>query len=68
MDLRFAPGDAGFRQEVRAFLSEAMPPELSYKVENGIDLKREDVLGWHRILHDKGWVAPNWPKAYGAPA
>ena len=67
MDLRFAPGDAGFRQEVRAFLSEAMPPELSYKVENGIDLKREDVLGWHRILHDKGWVAPNWPKAYGGP-
>ena len=67
MDLAFAPEDAAFRREVRRFLREAPPPELTYKVENGIELQRDDVMGWHRILYDRGWVAPNWPREHGGP-
>ena len=67
MDVSFSAEDAVFREEVRAFLREATPPELKYKVENGIEMQREDVLGWHRILYRKGWVAPNWPEQYGGP-
>ncbi len=67
MDLSFSAEDADFRTEVRAFLAAATPPELKYKVENGIEMTREDVVGWHRILFEKGWVAPNWPEQYGGP-
>lgn len=67
MDLTFAPEDTEFRMEVRQALREAMPAELKYKVENGIELTRDDIIGWHRILYRLGWVAPNWPKEHGGP-
>ena len=25
------------------------------------------MLLWHRILHQKGWIAPLWPKEHGGP-
>ncbi|MDP6706704.1 MAG: acyl-CoA dehydrogenase family protein [Alphaproteobacteria bacterium] len=67
MDLSFSAEDAAFREAVRAFLGQAMPPELKYKVENGIEMQRDDIIGWHKILYAKGWVAPNWPEEYGGP-
>ncbi len=67
MDMTFSADDAAFRAEVRAYLAEATPAELKYKVENGIEMQRQDVVGWHKILHEKGWVAPNWPAAHGGP-
>ena len=67
MDISFSADDDAFRREVRGFLAEATPPELKYKVENGIEMQRDDVVGWHKILYAKGWVAPNWPKEHGGP-
>ena len=67
MDMTFSAEDAAFRTEVRNYLTAAMPAELKYKVDNGIEMQREDVVAWHRILYDKGWVAPNWPKEHGGP-
>lgn len=67
MDAAFTAEDELFRDEVRTYLREATPPELKYKVENGIEMQRDDVVGWHKILYDKGWVAPNWPEEYGGP-
>jgi alkylation response protein AidB-like acyl-CoA dehydrogenase len=28
-------------------------------------LAREDMVRWHKILAQKGWVAPGWPVQYG---
>jgi alkylation response protein AidB-like acyl-CoA dehydrogenase len=67
MDAAFTAEDELFRDEVRTYLREATPPELKYKVENGIEMQREDVVGWHKILYEKGWVAPNWPEEFGGP-
>jgi alkylation response protein AidB-like acyl-CoA dehydrogenase len=67
MDISFSAADDAFRREVRAFLAEAIPPELRYKVENGIEMQRDDVVGWHKILYRQGWVAPNWPREHGGP-
>ena len=67
MDMTFSAEDAAFRVQVREFLARATPPALKYKVENGIEMQRDDVVGWHKILYDKGWVAPNWPAAHGGP-
>src|SRR5262249_39262845 len=28
---------------------------------------QKEIMEWHRILHEKGWAAPNWPAEYGGP-
>ena len=66
MELNLSSEDAAFRDEVRAFIAENYPQEM--RVPNPeTDLTKEQSLLWHRILHNKGWVAPLWPKEYGGP-
>ncbi len=59
--------DVAFREEVRAFLRERLPPDIKARVDNGVALRRDDIMRWHRILHERGWVAPNWPVEWGGP-
>jgi alkylation response protein AidB-like acyl-CoA dehydrogenase len=55
-----------FREEVRAFIREALPAELRARVERGYDLlTREDHTLWQRRLYGRGWAAPSWPVEYG---
>ena len=65
MDLAFTPEETAFREEVRAFIAENLSPELAEKVRSGHHLEKEDLRSWHRILADKGWIAPNWPVDHG---
>lgn len=65
MDLNYTPEEIAFRDEVRAFLSEKLPKEMSDKVKYRKHLTKEDMQGWHDILNGKGWLAPNWPKEFG---
>ena len=67
MDLSFSPEEDAFREEVRAFLREALPPSLRRKVEEGRSLSREEVVGWQRQLNARGWGTPSWPKEWGGP-
>ncbi len=64
MDMSFSSEDLAFRDEVRAFIEEKFPREIANKRSRG-DMSKEDILAWHRILHDKGWVTPSWPEEYG---
>ena len=61
--------DLAFRDEVRAFLDEALRPELraANKRQAGVFADGELCKRWHRVLYEKGWVAPSWPKEYGGP-
>ncbi len=65
MDLNYSPEELAFRDEVRSWLQANLPQELKRKVETHAHLSREDLLRWHRILAQKGWVAPAWPKEWG---
>jgi alkylation response protein AidB-like acyl-CoA dehydrogenase len=65
VDLNYSPQEAAFREEVRTWLNANLPAELKDKVASYAHLSREDLLGWHRILAAKGWVAPAWPKEWG---
>jgi alkylation response protein AidB-like acyl-CoA dehydrogenase len=67
MDLAFSPEERAFREEVRAFIAERLPEDVRRKVQAGDPLVKDDYARWHRILHEQGWVAPNWPKQYGGP-
>ncbi|MFN2643989.1 MAG: acyl-CoA dehydrogenase family protein [Burkholderiales bacterium] len=65
MDLNYSAEELAFRDEVRAWLGANLPAELRDKVESYAHLSKEDLLGWHRILAKKGWVAPAWPREWG---
>jgi alkylation response protein AidB-like acyl-CoA dehydrogenase len=65
MDLSYNAEELAFRDEVRGWLRSNLPTELRQKVESYQELSKEDLLRWHRILADKGWVAPDWPKEWG---
>lgn len=67
MDLEFTSEERAFRDEVRAFLKDNLPEELSEKVAAGKELSKEDLLRWQAILHERGWLAATWPEEYGGP-
>jgi pimeloyl-CoA dehydrogenase len=59
-----APGVA-FRDEVRAFIRDRLPAEIRERLRQGHAPRKQDTVAWHRILHERGWVAPHWPVEYG---
>ncbi|HEY7979414.1 MAG TPA: acyl-CoA dehydrogenase family protein [Rhizomicrobium sp.] len=67
MDLALAPADVAFRDEVRRFLASAFTPDLraATKRQAGVFAEASVNRRWHRILYEKGWVAPSWPREYG---
>jgi alkylation response protein AidB-like acyl-CoA dehydrogenase len=65
LDAYLAPRDRAFREEVRAFLREHLPPRLARQQRSHSHLPREDVVAWHQILNRHGWGAPSWPREYG---
>lgn len=67
MDLKYTEQEQVFQQEVREFLHANYPVDIQQKVAKGIALKKSDYVRWQKILADKGWVAPGWPKEFGGP-
>jgi alkylation response protein AidB-like acyl-CoA dehydrogenase len=65
MDLTYTAAERAFREKVRGFLREKLPKRLSEKVRLGKHLAKEDYLEWHALLRERGWLAPNWSKAFG---
>ena len=65
MDLKFTPAEEAFRDEVRAFLAAKLPATLAAKVASGRHLSRADMVQWHAILNERGWLANHWPREYG---
>jgi len=65
MDLNYSVEELAFRDEVRGWLQENMPNDLREKVTNYQEMSRDDLLRWHRILAQKGWIAPEWPIEWG---
>ena len=65
MDLTYTPDQIAFRDEVRAFLAQNLPPALAEKVRTRRTLTKADHEDWHEILNARGWLASNWPKEHG---
>jgi alkylation response protein AidB-like acyl-CoA dehydrogenase len=65
MDLSFSPEELAFRAEVRAWLQANLPAQLKARVEAFAELAKDEVMGWHRSLAARGWIAPHWPEAWG---
>ena len=65
MDLSFTPEQEAFREEVRAFIAGQMPASIKKKADDDGHFEMDEVMQWHRVLADKGWIAPHWPKEVG---
>ena len=59
--------DLEFKEEVRRFLDEKLTPELraASARQAGVFADKDVSQVWHRILYERGWIAPAWPKEYG---
>ena len=42
MDLNFTPEELAFREEIRAWVAENLPKDISHKVHNALRLTRDD--------------------------
>ena len=67
MDLRFTPDELAFRDEVRAFIRDNLPADTRERMRLGYPPRKQDSVGWQRILNRKGWAAISWPKEWGGP-
>jgi acyl-CoA dehydrogenase len=67
MDLSFTPAEREFQAEVRAFLDEKLTADLKHAHALTPSVFSDPPVGnrWQRILYEKGWAAPLWPKDYG---
>jgi hypothetical protein len=67
MDLAYSPEDVAFRDEVRAWIASALPNDLRDKAAIDAHFDMDETRAWHRILHARGWIAPDWPVEVGGP-
>jgi alkylation response protein AidB-like acyl-CoA dehydrogenase len=67
MDLNFTAEEQAFRHEIRQWVAENLPREISHKVHNALRLSRDDLQRWAKILGAKGWLGWGWPRQFGGP-
>lgn len=65
MDHQMKPEDLAFREEVRAFLNENLPEDMRFKYDRLEKGTKETTIWWQKILGEKGWLVPSWPKEHG---
>src|SRR5207247_3498799 len=65
MDIHHSSEERAFRDRVRGWLRDNLPPDLRDKVQNYETFSKDDLQRWHRILARQGWVAPSWPIEWG---
>jgi alkylation response protein AidB-like acyl-CoA dehydrogenase len=67
MDLAFTDKEQAFRHEVRDWVHANLPKSISHKVHNALELTRDDMQSWAKILGKKGWLGHAWAPEFGGP-
>jgi alkylation response protein AidB-like acyl-CoA dehydrogenase len=65
MNLDFSPAEEAFRTEVRAFVQRHLPATIRDRVAQGQQLARDQHVQWQRLLFERGWGGPSWPREFG---
>nr|WP_217356758.1 acyl-CoA dehydrogenase family protein [Ruegeria arenilitoris] len=63
--MNYTDEEKAFRDEVRGFLAEKLPKEISDKIRAGRNIGKEGYEWWHATLNERGWLNFNWPKEFG---
>ena len=56
---------ATFRQAIRAFVRDNLPPDIRQAVHQGQPLARERQVAWQEILAAQAYLVPHWPVNWG---
>jgi alkylation response protein AidB-like acyl-CoA dehydrogenase len=67
VDIEFSKEELAFRDEVRQWLADNVPPAIREKTRYNVPLTKDEQQGWERILGRKGWLVSHWPQEYGGP-
>ncbi|WP_192649213.1 acyl-CoA dehydrogenase family protein [Sphingopyxis sp. OAS728] len=69
MDMLNDPALTAFREDVRAFLAAHLPDDIRHGAARATSVFVDPAISlpWQRILHTKGWAAPDWPAEFGGP-
>jgi alkylation response protein AidB-like acyl-CoA dehydrogenase len=59
--------DEDFRQEVRTFIAQNLPPEMAARWKKMYHPYKPDVVFWTQKLNEKGWSVPGWAVEDGGP-
>ena len=67
MDLLLSSEDLAFRDEVRRFLADSIPPGMGRAIDltTAFIVDPDVLIDFHRALHRKGWSVPHWPVEHG---
>lgn len=65
MNIDLTGDELAFRDEVRAFFQNELPPQVMEKIQRGLRISRDDQIAYQQALHAKGWAGANWPVEYG---
>ncbi len=65
MDFDLNPSQRTFRDDVRSFIKDRLPADIRQRLRAGHPPRKDDTVRWQRILHERGWAAPHWPRRYG---
>jgi len=67
MDLKFSAEDEQFRAEVRSFLAEKLTPDMREAAlkTTTVFADKDLAMRWQKILLEKGWAVPAWPREHG---
>jgi alkylation response protein AidB-like acyl-CoA dehydrogenase len=65
MDFRDTPAEAEFRAEVRAWLTDNLPPGWPENRPKEQTAEEELRREWQRKLYEAGWAGLSWPTEYG---
>jgi alkylation response protein AidB-like acyl-CoA dehydrogenase len=67
MDLDFSAEELTFRDDVRAFLAAKLPAHVreGSKASPTVFVEPDVGQDWNAVLHAQGWLAYQWPEAYG---
>ncbi len=65
MELFYSEADLSFRDEVRTFLADRLPKDISDTFFSYERHSWQQMIRWQKILAEQGWVAPGWPIEHG---
>ena len=65
MNLSESADEKNFRETVRQFLQRELPAVIRDDVLAFKHLAKDQYVRWQRILAERGWGAPGWPREFG---
>ena len=65
MKVSYSQDEEKFREEIREWLIDNIPPEIIDQTLGGSTLDPDLLIKWHKIMYKKGWVALEYPEDLG---